>query len=209
MKRTLATLSLAWLVLLFGLAGSTAAQTRATVSVRLIDALSSESTQPGDSFTATLAEPLFVGDRMVAQKDARVTGQVREVVSSGRLSRPALLTLSLKRVQSRSGWYPIATGNLTIKASSHATRNLLIITVAAPTCLSTTFTTSPPPAASTAAASTSTTAIPPASRATSRKTSAGRTKRVSPAAVPASTGRWVSSTRKPTSTGNTAATSTA
>ena len=127
MKRILATLSLAWLVLLFGLAGSTAAQTRATVSVRLIDALSSESTQPGDSFTATLAEPLFVGDRMVAQKDARVTGQVREVVSSGRLSRPALLTLSLKRVQSRSGWYPIATGNLTIKASSHATRNLLII----------------------------------------------------------------------------------
>ncbi len=126
MKRILATLSLAGLIC-FGLAGSAAAQTRATVSVRLIDSLSSESSQPGDTFTATLAEPLVVGDRIVAQKDARVTGQVREVVSSGRLSRPALLTLSLKRVQSRSGWYPVQTGNLTIKASSHATRNLLII----------------------------------------------------------------------------------
>jgi len=127
MKRIFAVLSLVGLVFLFGLAGSAAAQTPASVSVRLTDTLSSESSQPGDSFTATLAEPLVVGGRIVAQKDARVTGQVREVVSSGRLSRPALITLSLQRVESRSGRYPIQTGNLTIKASSHATRNLLII----------------------------------------------------------------------------------
>ena len=127
MKRIQVVLSLAALIFLFGFAGSTAAQTRATVSVRLIDTLSSESSQPGDSFTATLAEPLVVSDRMVAPKDTRVTGQVRDVVSSGRLSRPALITLSLKNVQSGSRRYPIETGNLTIKASSHATRNLLII----------------------------------------------------------------------------------
>src|SRR5207244_12910472 len=65
--------------------------------------------------------------RIVAQKGARVSGQVREVVSSGRLSRPALLTMSLDKVQSQSSRYPIETGDLTIKASSHATRNLLII----------------------------------------------------------------------------------
>ena len=127
MKRILAAFSLAVLLFLCGLAGSAAAQTRTTVSVRLVDTLSSESSQPGDSFTGTLAEPLVVGDRIVAQKDARVIGQVREVVSSGRLSRPALMTLSLKSVQSWSGRYPIQTGDLTIKASSHATRNLLII----------------------------------------------------------------------------------
>src|SRR5712691_10452379 len=126
-KRILAAVALAAVVFLIGLAGSAAAQTRATVSVRLIDTLSSESSQSGDSFTATLAEPLVVGDRIVAQKGARVTGQVREVVSSGRLSRPALMTLSLDRVQSQSSRYPIETGDLTIKASSHATRNLLII----------------------------------------------------------------------------------
>ncbi len=125
-KTILAILSLAGLIC-FGLAGRAAAQTRSTVSVRLVNSLSSESSQSGDSFTATLAEPLVVGDRIVAQKDARVAGQVREAVSSGRLSRPALITLSLKSIQSRSGSYPIQTGNLTIKASSHATRNLLII----------------------------------------------------------------------------------
>ncbi len=127
MKRILATISLAGLVFLFGLTESATPQTRATVSVRLIDTLSSQSSQPGDTFSATLAEPLVVGDRIVAQKGARVTGQVREVVSSGRLSRPALMTLSLDRVQSQSSRFPIETGNLTIKASSHATRNLLII----------------------------------------------------------------------------------
>src|SRR5438128_2693502 len=103
------------------------ANARATVSVRLVDTLSSESSQPGDTFSATPAEPLIVGDRIVAQKGARVTGQVREVVSSGRLSRPALLTMSLDKVLSQSSRYPIETGDLTIKASSHATRNLLII----------------------------------------------------------------------------------
>jgi hypothetical protein len=126
MKRTLS-LFLSGLAFLFSLAGNAAAQTPTTVSVRLIDTLSSESSQPGDSFTATLAEPLVVSDRIVAQKDTRVTGQVRDVVSSGRLSRPALITLSLKNVQSGSRRYPIETGNLTIKAGSHATRDLLII----------------------------------------------------------------------------------
>ncbi len=126
MKRTLS-LFLSGLAFLFSLAGNAAAQTRATVSVRLIDTLGSESSQPGDSFTATLAEPLVVSDRIVAQKDTRVTGQVRDVVSFGRLSHPALITLSLKNVQSGSRRYPIETGNLTIKAGSHATRDLLII----------------------------------------------------------------------------------
>src|SRR5207245_11590020 len=101
MKRILAAFSLAVVLFLCGLAGSPAAQTRATVSVRLVDTLSSESSQPGDTFSATLAEPLIVGDRIVAQKGARVSGQVREVVSSGRLSRPALLTMSRDKVQSQ------------------------------------------------------------------------------------------------------------
>jgi hypothetical protein len=127
MKRTLATLSFAGLVFLMGLFGTVAAQTPATVSVRLLDTLSSQSSQPGDSFAATLAEPLVVGGHIVAPKDTRVTGQVRDAVSSGRLRRPALLTLSLTGVQSRSGEYPIATGDLSVKADSHAARNIVII----------------------------------------------------------------------------------
>ena len=126
-KRDLPTLYFVGLVSLLGLMGTAAGQTPATVSVRLLDTLSSQSSQPGDSFTATLAEPLVVDGHVVARKDTRVTGQVRDAVSSGRMSRPALLTLSLTGVQSRSGQYPIATGDLSVKADSHATRNILII----------------------------------------------------------------------------------
>jgi hypothetical protein len=127
MRRILLSRSLGGLVFCAALVWSAAAQTPSAVSVRLIGALSSESSRAGDRFTATLAEPLIVEGRIVAQKDARITGQVREVVSSGRLSRPALITLRLESVQPRSGRYPIQTGDLTVKADSHATRNLLII----------------------------------------------------------------------------------
>ncbi len=127
MRRIVAALLLSFLPLFLGLSGKAAAQARATVAVRLIDTLSSGSSQPGDSFTATLAAPLVVSDHIVAEKGVRVTGQVREVVSSGRLSRPALITLSLNTVQALSGRFPMQTGDLTIKADSHATRNLLII----------------------------------------------------------------------------------
>jgi hypothetical protein len=127
MRRILAALPLSFLPLFFGLSGRAEAQARATVTVRLIDTLSTGSSQTGDSFTATLAAPLVVSDHIVAEKGARVTGQVREVVSSGQLSRPALITLSLNTVQAPSGHLPMQTGDLTIKAGSHATRNLLII----------------------------------------------------------------------------------
>jgi hypothetical protein len=123
----LASVFSAALLSLFALVGTSAAQTPTTVSVRLVDPLSSENNRAGDQFTATLAEPLIVNGRVVARKDALVTGGVIEAVSSGRLKRPALLTLSLKGVQSRSGRYPVATGDLTVKAGSRARRDVLII----------------------------------------------------------------------------------
>ncbi|GAC1701153.1 MAG: hypothetical protein NVS9B4_03920 [Candidatus Acidiferrum sp.] len=127
MRRILLYRSFTGLALSAALVCGAAAQTPSTVNVRLIGALSSESSRAGDSFTATLAEPLIVGDRIVAQKDARIRGSVREAVSSGRLSRPALITLRLESVQPRSGRYPIQTGDLTVKADSHASRNVLIV----------------------------------------------------------------------------------
>jgi hypothetical protein len=52
---------------------------------------------------------------------------VREAVSSGRLKRPALITLGLDSLQATSRSLPLETGDLTIKAGSHTTRNVVII----------------------------------------------------------------------------------
>lgn len=122
---TLRALALAGMVQVF--AGMAASQAPSSVSVRLIDRLSTESAQPGDTFAATLAEPLVVDGRLIAPKNARVSGRVLEAVSSGRLKRPALLTLRLDNVRTTSRSLALQSQNLTIKAGSHTTRNVVII----------------------------------------------------------------------------------
>ena len=126
MKRFSTSLSLAVLCLLAGLAGPAAAQ-NSTVSVRLVDTLSTGSTQRGDTFNATLASPLVWHNRVVADQGAHVTGRVTQVVSAGWFNRPAVITLSLGTAQAHSASFPVQTGDLTIKADSSAKRNLLII----------------------------------------------------------------------------------
>jgi len=114
------------LCLLASLTPPAAAQ-NSTVSVRLMDSLSTGSTQRGDTFNATLASPLIWRNRVVADQGAHVTGRVTQVVSAGWFKRPAVITLSLGSAQGRSGPFPVQTGDLTIKADSNAKRNLLII----------------------------------------------------------------------------------
>jgi hypothetical protein len=118
--------SLAVLCLLAGLASPAAAQ-NSTVSVRLVDTLSTGSSQRGDTFNATLASPLIWHNRIVADQGAHITGRVTQVVSAGWFNRPAVITLSLGTAQAHSGSFPVQTGDLTIKADSNAKRNLLII----------------------------------------------------------------------------------
>jgi hypothetical protein len=92
-----------------------------------VDSLSTGSSQRGDTFNATLASPLIWHNRVVAGQGAHVIGRVTQVVSAGWFKRPAVITLSLGTTQGRSGSIPVQTGDLTIKADSHAKRNLLII----------------------------------------------------------------------------------
>ena len=117
----------AGLLLLCGLAGTASSQTPNTATVRLVDALSTERSQTGETFSATLDQPLVMNGRVVAAQGARVTGRVREAISSGRLKKPASITLRLESVQSSAGRYPLDTQDLTIKEGSHATRNVVII----------------------------------------------------------------------------------
>jgi hypothetical protein len=119
----------ALLLALAGFARVAEAQTevRSAVSIRLIDGLSTGNVQQGELFTASLASDYVVNGRVVGERGDRVNGQVRRVVSSGRMKKPAVITLSLQSLETRAGRIPLQTGDLTIKADSHATRNLLFI----------------------------------------------------------------------------------
>jgi BON domain-containing protein len=60
--------------------------------VRLTESLSSELNEKGDTFLASLASPVLMGDRVVIPEGAGIKGRVVEVQSAGRLSgRPAMI----------------------------------------------------------------------------------------------------------------------
>lgn len=59
--------ALCWMIVaIFALLGESFAQSRATVTIRLNETLSSGSSQAGDSFTGTLDAPLVIEGRIVA-----------------------------------------------------------------------------------------------------------------------------------------------
>ena len=93
------------------------------IEVRLLSQIHSGEAREGDTFEATLAKSLVVDGRTVLPKNTRVTGRVVEAVSSGRLKRPASLTLELLE----AGRYSLRTEPVTLDGESHAGRNTALI----------------------------------------------------------------------------------
>lgn len=99
-----------------------------TLNVRMIDELDTGKTQRGDSFRASLDKPVVVDGRTVAAKDALVRGTVTDVISSGRLKRPASLTMKLTQIALANGrTVPIETSPYTLDGKSHNVRNAALI----------------------------------------------------------------------------------
>jgi hypothetical protein len=93
------------------------------IKVRLLDKLDSDETKEGQMFSATLAEPVSLGNKKVLARGTHVKGIVTETVSSGRLKRPASITLVLTSVDKTQ----IQTEALQIDGKSHLVRNTDLI----------------------------------------------------------------------------------
>lgn len=93
----------------------------------LDSALSSRDSQAGDSFTATLTRPLVVHGQAVVPSHARVRGVVVDARPSGRLSKPALLSLTLKAIDVNGSRVDIRTDDLTIEGKSHKKRDVVAV----------------------------------------------------------------------------------
>ena len=128
MRRLTSLLAITLALCLFDLPASLQAQQRKLTSsaipagteirVRLATPLDSGEAQPGQTFTGTIAEPVVVGGKTVLAKGATVKGKVTEAVSSGRLKRPASITLVLTSVSAEP---------LRIDGKSHLLRNVALI----------------------------------------------------------------------------------
>ena len=93
------------------------------IEIRLLSQIHSREAQEGDTFEPTLAKPLVVDGRTVLPKNTGATGRVVEAVSSGRLKRPASLTLELVD----AGSYNLRTEPVALGGESHAGRNAALI----------------------------------------------------------------------------------
>lgn len=73
------------------------------VTVRLGETISTERSRQGDSFMATLDEPLVVDGLVIAEKGARANGRVVDLVEAGRVKGLAHLSLELANVMLSDG----------------------------------------------------------------------------------------------------------
>ncbi len=89
------------------------------IKVRLLRRLDTGENRAGQTFTATVEEAVRSGRRTILAKNARVNGQILEVVSSGRLKKPASISLQLTSI----GRIPVQTETLRIDGRSHAGRD--------------------------------------------------------------------------------------
>ena len=73
------------------------------LSVRIDDHLSSSTTHSGDSFRATLEQPVVVDSAVIAERGAKVEGRVSESDAGGKVRGLATLQLELVRLNTSDG----------------------------------------------------------------------------------------------------------
>jgi hypothetical protein len=73
------------------------------VTIRLGETISTERSRQGDSFIATLDEPLVVDGLVIAEKGARANGRVVDTVEAGRVKGLAHLSLELASLMLSDG----------------------------------------------------------------------------------------------------------
>lgn len=94
------------------------------VHVRITENLSSETAQPGDPFHGVLENPLEADGKVVYPRGSAVTGRVRAVKTSGRLSRPGVLILELIQVESGGKSSTLSTEPWRLEGKSHTKSNV-------------------------------------------------------------------------------------
>jgi hypothetical protein len=83
-----------------------------TIRVRLDQDLGSKISQPGDSFTATVADDVTGNGQIIVPKGSRADGTVIDAKPLGRFKGGALLEVKLERVHTKWGSYPVATSTV-------------------------------------------------------------------------------------------------
>src|ERR1700674_1391667 len=77
------------------------------------ESVSSKTSNSGDRFDASIAEPVVVGDRVVIPKGAKATGTVTDAKSAGKFKGNAAITVTLRSVTVHGEEYRLKTTEVT------------------------------------------------------------------------------------------------
>jgi hypothetical protein len=83
-----------------------------SVRVQTIDAISSKTSQAGQTYRASLAGPIVVGDSVVVPKGADVALQVTSAKQAGKIKGSSELTLALASLSYHGKSYPLASSGV-------------------------------------------------------------------------------------------------
>ena len=96
-------------------------QSGATMSVRLVDTVSSETAQQGQTFRATLDSPLSANGEVAIPTGYTVEGHVVDVKSAGKFAGQSLLVLQLDRISAGGKSYSLQTDQYKRQGSNRST----------------------------------------------------------------------------------------
>ena len=88
------------------------------IVVRMIDGIDSNRNRVGDSFQASLEEPLIVDSTQVAAKGTTVYGKLEQVKSAGRVEGQSELRLVLTGIVLNGATYNVVTGQYEVQGKS-------------------------------------------------------------------------------------------
>lgn len=98
------------------------------ITIRLLQALSSQTANPGDDFDAEIANPIVVEGNTVIPVHTSIRGRIVDAKQSGRLEDPGYLSVALNSMKTTDGnWLDIKTNIISRKGTSHKKRNLTMI----------------------------------------------------------------------------------
>lgn len=97
------------------------------LTVRLAQELSSKQSRVGDVFTATLAQPVQVGDRTIIPQGATVSGKVMDAAPLGRFKGGAVLKLALHSITLNGNEHSIQTSTFSQEAKGKGKRTATMI----------------------------------------------------------------------------------
>jgi hypothetical protein len=80
-----------------------------TIAIRTGQALGSDKSQTGDTFTATVMDPIEINGKVVVPQGADATGKVVEAKKKGKIKGEARLQLTLTSLNVKGTRYPIQT----------------------------------------------------------------------------------------------------